>query len=271
VTMKKVIWGAVIVLAYFLVVIGLEYLWYRFSLGSYLFWGTEIIILVAVNLIFLAVFLLYRYKTREHRLAEEANGYLVRRKRERDESKPARTSTRRRWVVWVPCIFVAAASLFVPEEMGIAFHLILNRRAVLDNKYRIRIPATWAIGYSNENAISIVTAPGMGRIGFRTYWRDEVPVAEIAFYVVHPQEQWKKGVALDNATILARHSFAFGNESLNCWDLIHHGIETSYPTDASIAEIRCSSDSEYFYADFIGWRGDSGAFYRTLERITILK
>jgi hypothetical protein len=44
--MKKVIRATVIVLGYFRVVMGLEYFWYRFSLDSYLFWGTEIIILV---------------------------------------------------------------------------------------------------------------------------------------------------------------------------------------------------------------------------------
>jgi hypothetical protein len=46
VTMKKVIRATVIVLGYFRVVMGLEYFWYRFSLDSYSFWGTEIIILV---------------------------------------------------------------------------------------------------------------------------------------------------------------------------------------------------------------------------------
>ncbi len=44
--MKKVIRATVIVLGYFRVLMGLEYFRCRFSLDSYLFWGTEIIILV---------------------------------------------------------------------------------------------------------------------------------------------------------------------------------------------------------------------------------
>jgi hypothetical protein len=177
----------------------------------------------------------------------------------------------RRGLLWVPCLFVFAASLFVPEGVGIASHLISNRTSVLD-KYRIRTPITWVIGYSGDSLWAL-TAPGMGRIGFRRYWRDEVPVSEMGFYpVFHPEEQFDKNVPLDNVTILAKHSFGFGNESLNCWDLIHHNkFVGSYPTDPSIADIRCSSDSEHFYAYFVGWRGDSEAFYRTLQRIAILK
>jgi hypothetical protein len=95
----------------------------------------------------------------------------------------------------------------------------------------------------------------------------------MGFYpVFHPEVQLDKNVPLDNVTILAKHSFAFGNEWLNCWDLIHHNkFVGSYPTDPSIADIRCSSDSEHFYAYFFGWRGDLEAFYATLQGIAILK
>ena len=47
-------------------------------------------------------------------------------------------------------------------------------------------------------------------------------------------------------------------------------LKPHIPLTRQIAETRCSIDSEYFYADFIGWRGDSGR-YRTLEGIAILK
>jgi len=178
----------------------------------------------------------------------------------------------RRGLLWVPCIFVAVASLFVPETVGIASHLFSLRTSTLD-KYRIQTPVTWVIGYSGENQLWALTAPGIGRIGFRRYWRDEVPVSEMGFYpVFNPEEQLDKNVPLANMTILAKHSFAFGNESLNCWDLIHHNkFVGSSPTDPSIADIRCSSDSEHFYAYFVGWRGDAEAFYKTIQRIAILK
>jgi hypothetical protein len=91
----------------------------------------------------------------------------------------------------------------------------------------------------------------------------------MGFYPVpHPETQFDKNVPLDNATILAKHSFKLGKESLTCWDLIHHNrFLGPLPTDPSIADIRCSSDSEHFYAYFVGWRGDLPAFYETLQSI----
>jgi hypothetical protein len=93
----------------------------------------------------------------------------------------------------------------------------------------------------------------------------------MGFYpIFHPEEQFTKNVPLDNATILAKRSFAFGNETLNCWDLIHHNkFVGSYPTNPLIADIQCSSGSEHFYAYFHGWRADSAAFSGALESIKI--
>ena len=178
----------------------------------------------------------------------------------------------RRALLWVPCMLVSVAFWFVPETVGIASHLFSSRTAVLD-KYRVQTPISWVIGSSKDYYLWAITAPGMGRIGFRQYWRDEVPVSEMGFYPVpHPEEQLTKNVPLDNVTILSKHSFALGNESLNCWDLVHHNkFVGSYPTDPSIADIRCSSDSDHFYAYFFGWRGDTAAFYATLQRIKIAK
>lgn len=178
----------------------------------------------------------------------------------------------RRGLLWAPCLLVATASLFASEVVGIASHLFSNRTPLLD-KYLIRIPITWVIEHSDEDYLSALTAPGVGRIGFNRYWRGDVPVSVMGFYPVpHPEDLLRKNVPLDNETILARRSFAFGNESLNCWDLIHHNKYVgSFPTDPSIADIKCSSDREDFYAYFFGWRGDSAAFYLTLQRIVALK
>jgi hypothetical protein len=193
--------------------------------------------------------------------------------RERDRTVPTANARRiRRALLWLPCLFVVLGSLFVPEMVGVGSHLISNQTSILD-KYRIRTPITWVVGYSGENSLRALTAPGMGRIGFRRYWHDEVPVSEMGFYpVFHPEEQLDKNVPLHSVTILEKRSFPFGNESLNCWDLIHHNkFVGAYPTDPSIADIRCSSESEDFYAYFSGWRGDSEAFYRTLQRIATVK
>jgi len=266
--MKKAIWLLAFVLAYIFAFRAFEYFWYLFYLNSYVPSDTIIFNAIVVNLIFFIVFLLYRYKTRERRISEEADKYLAKRMRER--AVPITANRRRmcRRLLWVPSVLVSIAFMFVPETVGIASHLFSNRTAFLD-KYRVQTPISWIIGFTQDDYLWAITAPGIGRIGFQRYWRNEVPVSEMGFYPVpHPEAQFDKNVPLDNATILAKHSFGLGKESLTCWDLIHHNrFVGSSPTDPSIADIRCSSDSEHFYAYFVGWRGDLPGFYRTLQSI----
>ncbi len=93
----------------------------------------------------------------------------------------------------------------------------------------------------------------------------------MGFYPIRdPKNLLDKNVPLYDATILEKRSFAFGSQSLNCWDLVRHNPYTGdHPSDRSIAAIQCSSESEDFYAYFSGWRGDSEAFYKTLGGISI--
>lgn len=266
--MKKAIWLLVFILAYTLAFSGFEYFWDLFSLNSYLPPGTGSLIVIIANLTLFIVFLLYRYRTRARRLAEEADKYLARRMRERAVPVDANRKRMRRGLLRVPSVLVSIVFMFVPETVGITSHLFSSRTAVLD-KYRVQTPISWIIGYTQSDYLWAITAPGIGRIGFQRYWRNEVPVSEMGFYPVpHPEAQFDKNMPLDNATILAKHSFGLGKESLTCWDLIHHNrFVGPSPTDPLIADIRCSSDSEHFYAYFVGWRGDLPGFYKTLQSI----
>jgi hypothetical protein len=92
----------------------------------------------------------------------------------------------------------------------------------------------------------------------------------MSFYPVeHPEQQLVKNVPLDGETILAKRSIPFGQQTMNCWDLIHHNkFVGSSPSDPTLADIACSTDNDNFYAHFSGWRGDAPAFYETLQRIT---
>lgn len=239
--MKNAVWLIAFVLAYILAFRALEYFWYLFYLNSYVPSDTIIFSVIVVNLVFFIVFLLYRYKTRERWITEEADKYLAKRMRER--AVPIIANRRRmcRRLLWVPSVLVSIAFMFVPETVGITSHLFSNRTAALD-KYRVQTPISWIIGYAQDDYLWAITAPGIGRIGFQRYWRNEVPVSEMGFYPVpHPEAQFDKNVPLDNATILAKHSFGLGKESLTCWDLIHHNrFVGPSPTAPSIADIRCS-------------------------------
>jgi hypothetical protein len=172
----------------------------------------------------------------------------------------------RRAFLWTPCILAFLISMFAPETAALVSGLRSNR-TVKFSHYRVRIPFTWVIDRDDEMGISAFTAPGIARIGFRRYWRREVPVSDMGLYVVpFPEQNLSKNVPLDDDTILAKRAFSLGNESLTCWDLIEHNkFVGSHPTDPSIALIKCSSDSEHVYAYFDGWRGDAAVFYRALQ------
>lgn len=172
----------------------------------------------------------------------------------------------RRALLWTPSILACLTSMVAPEMAAIASRLTSNR-AVNISQYRVRVPLTWFIEHNGNTQFSAMTASGIGRIGFQRYWRREVPISDMGFYLVpHPEENLAKNVPLDNDTILAKHSFLLGNESLNCWDLVEHNkFVGPRPNDPSMALIKCTSDSEHFYAYFDGWRGDTAVFYKTLQ------
>jgi hypothetical protein len=90
----------------------------------------------------------------------------------------------------------------------------------------------------------------------------------MSFYPVeHPEQQLDKNVPLEGQTILAKRSIRFGQQMMNCWDLIHHNKFVG-STDPALADIACSTDNDDFYSHFSGWRGDASTFYETLQRIT---
>jgi|HubBroStandDraft_6_1064221.scaffolds.fasta_scaffold791960_1 hypothetical protein len=181
--------------------------------------------------------------------------------------KPTANQKRiRRALLWTPCILVCVLSMFAPEMAAIASRLTSNR-VVRFSAFRVWVSPTWFIDQNGNTGFSAMTAPGIGRIGFRRYWRRQVPVSDMGFYLVpHPEENLTHNVLLDDDTILAKHSFVLGNESVICWDLVEHNkFVGPRPNDPSMALIRCTGDTEHFYAYFDGWRGDTAVFYNTLQ------
>ena len=174
-----------------------------------------------------------------------------------------------RKLLWLPCAVVFVLSFFATEIACIATHLVSSRDVVL-NKYHIRAPLTCVVGGDHNTYLWTFAAPGIARLGFRKYWNREVPLSKMVFYPVqHPEQQLDKNVPLDGETILAKRSIRFGQQLINCWDLIHHNkFVGSSPTDPALADIACSTDNDDFYAHFSGWRDDAPAFYETLQRIT---
>jgi hypothetical protein len=174
-----------------------------------------------------------------------------------------------RKLLWLPCVVVFSVSLFAPEIACISTHLFSSRDIVL-SKYHIRTPLTCVGSGYNSTYLWTFSAPGIARLGFRKYWKRDIPISEMSFYPVqNPEHQLDKNVPLDGETVLAKRSIRFDQQTMNCWDLIHHNkFVGSSPTDPALADIACSTDNEDFYAHFSGWRGDTLTFYETLERIT---
>jgi hypothetical protein len=198
-------------------------------------------------------------------------GILPRREAAKEQIvKPTANQKRiRRALLWTPCVLVGLLSMFAPETAAIA-SCLTSDRVVRFSQFRVRVPPTWFIDRNGNTEFSAMTAPGIGRIGFRRYWRREVPVSDMGFFLVpRPEENLTKNVPLDDDTILAKHSFVLGNESVICWDLVKHNkFVGPSPNDPSMALIRCTSDSEQFYAYFDGWRGDTAVFYSTLQGLS---
>jgi len=175
-----------------------------------------------------------------------------------------------RKLLWLPCAVVFLVSLFAPEIACVSTHLLSSRDVIL-GKYQIRTPLTCVGGGNYHTYLWTFSAPGIARLGFRKYWNRDVPVSKMGFYPVeHPEQQLDKNVPLDGETVLAKRSIRFGQQMMNCWDLIHHNkFVGASPTDAALADIACSTDNDDFYAHFSGWRGDAPTFYETLQRITL--
>jgi hypothetical protein len=270
--LKKPIVLLAFVVAYMLLFTGSQYLWYLCYRDSLLSARTEYLAIVPTNVIIFGSFIFYRHCTREKCLAEEAKRWLAARKKKQTSSIAKRRKALWRGLLWVPCVIVSLVSLFVPEAIGVGSHLGVSRTAVMGN-YQIHIPNTWFVGDRQDDYLWVMTVPGVGRIGFQRYWRLDVPLSEMTLYPVpHPEDQLSKNVTLAGETVLARRSFALGNETLTCWDLIHNNpFVGPHLTDPSIADISCTTETDHFYAHFSGWRRDSAVFYETLQRITLTK
>jgi len=281
--MKKALGLLAFVLAYPLFFRGFLHIWYTGYHPSFSTVATEDLvigftsIITYILLFMFAVFILpafvsYRRRAREQWLAEEAEKWLATRNREQTSPVAAWRKALRRGLLWAPSVMVSLVLPFIPEAIGVGSHLFVSRTANL-GRYHVQTPITWMVGSSGENNLSAMTAPGIGRIGIRRYWRLELPLSDMVFWPIdHPEEQLSRNVVLDGETVLAKRSFPLGNETLTCWDLIHNNpFVGPSPTDPSIADISCTTETDDFYAHFSGWRSDSAAFYETLQKITVAR
>lgn len=224
--------------------------------------------IVFTNFFMLTVFLIYRHRSRERWISEEAERWLADRKLQLPALASEWHRNIKRLQLWLPIVLVAIASLFVPETIGLASHVLRDRTAHM-GKLRIQVPRTWIEGSHGEEYLWVMTAPGLGRIGFGCYWNRNVPLSEMVFFPVpHPELNLFRNVRLDGETVLAKRTFPLGVETLTCWDLIHNNpFVGPSPKDLTIASISCTTESDHFYASFNGWRNDVDTFYQTLERI----
>ena len=118
------------------------------------------------------------------------------------------------------------------------------------------------------------SAPGIARIGFAAWWRNQVPDSAIFFHhISHPEDQFDKNVPLHGVTILEKHTFPYGDQSLTCWDLVDRYYALLYPDldQKRFANIQCSSDREDLYAGLVGWRGYTSTFSDILRQISPAK
>ena len=268
--LKKALKALVFVFAYLLLFACFGYIWDPLCRNSYVSYDSVDLVIVIVNVIMFGALKIYRHRTRKQWISAEAKKWLSIPARERIGPIASRRRKLLAGILWIPCVLVLMVSLFASEATGIATHMFQSGTVVL-GQYRIRTPLTWVILSDQKSYLWTIATPGIGRIGFKRYWLRETPVSEMSLYPVpHPEPQLTKNVPLDGQTVLEKRSIQFGKQTLTCWDLIHNNkFVGSYPTDPAIADIACSTENDDFYAHFSGWRGDTSAFYETLQGITI--
>ena len=228
----------------------------------------DLVIVLPIAIVF-GVFICYRRFTRHDSIQEEAETWLRGRERNRYGSIPCPRKKWRAVLLWMPCLAVSLFATCITEVIGMTSRLFYSPLPNISGKHFI-IPEIWIIDHQENSHLSAMTVPGIARIGIKRYWDDAVPLSQIVFIdVAHPEEQLAPNVFLQGETILAKRSFRFGSETLNCWDLIHNNPYVGpSPKDPFIADISCTTESNHFYAHFNGWRGDSDAFYKALHSVT---
>lgn len=244
-----------------------SFLAYRLSDGD----GPTVFVFFCPLTLSVVGFFLFRRRTRQWKIQYDAANFLKYRASQRLNPRRAeRLRVLSRYLTWTPCLVVCSVLPFIPEAVGIGSRLFVSRNSSV-GKYRVQIPITWIYDGLQESCVAVMTAPGIGRIGFESYWRREVPLSEMSICPLpHPADEIAPNVNLEGETVLSSLSMPFGNETLTCWDLIHNNpFVGSSPTDPSIADISCTTETDDFYAHFIGWRGDTSTFYETLRKITV--
>ncbi len=178
-----------------------------------------------------------------------------------------------RKLIWLPTGIVLIACLFLPEIAGITSHAWYGRSLNLQ-RYQLKTPLTWVLATDGHTDCWAFAGQGMARAGFKPYFRQEPPIAEIHFYALPgpAADTARAADYLSSARVLSRRTISFGGRTLNCWETIPaHPLSSHAGTDNSLADIVCETDPYDFWAHFSGFRTDAAAFYWTLQNVQVPK
>jgi len=206
----------------------------------------------------------FRHRTRDRWIRGEADKWLAERIRQTNPQARLWRKRLQRRVLWVPSAVALMVFLFFPETTGFASHMFCGRFIHL-GEYRINTPLTWIVASRDDSSAWVIATKGIGRTGFRTYWRKEAPVSEMVFHIssdpAPPTSEWY----LAHARVLSKQTLQFGPEKLTCLDIVAYAETRPVAMSPDLAEILCSSERNDIGVNFVGQRSDSSDFYEVLQ------
>jgi len=263
--LKVLAFAVCYVVIYPFVLIGLLYVAY---LLQYSFPYADFVAFVFGNVLMVGLLIYFRHKTRDSWIRAEAKKWLAERSRHvSPQVRAARMRSRGR-LLWIPSGIALAIFLFFPETTGLVSRLFCDSSVPM-NQYHLKIPLTWIVMSRSSSSAFVIAGKGIGRAGLRPYWRREIPISEIVFYVTSPYPSTDD--FLTHAKVLSQRTLRLGQETLTCWDIIPNADRQPTPMDNSFAVIRCSTAQNDFHTDFVGLRRESSTFYDELQSVTLTK
>ena len=258
--------------ALFLVVLPIGLLSWAADISVWLF---RFLLLVVLGPMFCGFFLAIR-KTSQRSVPLEVSQWLA--------DRNADSSTRQRWrdrtvsrLLWIPLLLVLITFLFMPEIWGLLTHL-QNFQTDRTPGYEIRVPATWAVLYSETDSrtgwfnLGGIAGRGIGfNLGrYRRQW--DIPLSDWSVGSEGTGFGWgvTRSVVPDERTYLksnpgaTRHAFQIGKATLVCFES-HPSVWRT--VKESLVLIECEG-SDRLRASFTGEEMHVKAFYEMLSSIT---
>ena len=225
-----------------------------------------------------ASFLVFRQKTREWKIEQDAAMWLANRSwRQLHPRQAGLVRLAHRCLLWLPSIWAALVTFFLP----VASHLVFSGSHLVPH-YRFSVPLNWTIIKSRGEVWAFFSGEGAARYGLTPIWFNRSLPSEATFAITDPASAYvwsrpEREAASGHSTHIAKTEFKMGTIAVECWEyrFIYSatlGPSSSLLNPSLLWEVLCSTQPNgrdfNLHASFLGQREDIPAFYKVLKEAT---